>query len=54
MIRTFLIIIILLAEGRQYEIISRTDAMVHAKLANGVDLTVDNRGNPDLLGGRAG
>lgn len=60
MIRTFLIIAILLAgcgftttikdpDGRQYEITSRSDAMVHAKFVNGVDLTVDNRGNPGFV-----
>lgn len=57
---TVIILIIMLAacaatttitdpEGRQYEIVSRPDALVHAKLSNGIDLTVDNRGKPSLF-----
>lgn len=61
MIRTFLIITILLMvgcgftttikdpDGRVYEIVSQKDALVHAKLANGVDLTIDNRGPKSSL-----
>lgn len=35
--------------GNVYEIVSRTDAVVHAKLSNSVSLTVDNRGKPSTL-----
>lgn len=36
-------------DGKEWEITSRNDAVVHASLSNGVDLTVDNRGKPSTL-----
>jgi hypothetical protein len=36
-------------DGREYTVLSQKDALVHAKLSNGVDLTVDNRGNGGIM-----
>jgi hypothetical protein len=35
--------------GHTWEVASRNDAVVHAKLSNSVNLTVDNRGKPSTL-----
>lgn len=35
--------------GATYKVESRNDALVHAKLSNSVEITVDNRGKPSTL-----
>jgi hypothetical protein len=36
-------------DGKTYQVVSQKDAIVHAKISNGVELTVDNRGEGGIM-----